>query len=159
MAETPKEAPKTQTKIVQGPNGDIKVVQPKGHKHSGITVLLDSDDIVKHQATGFANFLREYAVVGLAIGFIVGQQANAVAKQLVVSFIQPWVQVIFGKDWSQRTAVLHHGSEQVLMPWGAFVYSLIEFFFVVAAIYLMVKLFRLDKLKKAKDDSKKKGKK
>jgi large conductance mechanosensitive channel len=159
MAELSKESPQIQTKVIQGPNGDVKVVQPKGRKHGGITVLLESDDIVRHQASGFANFLREYAVVGLAIGFLVGQQANAVAKQLVVSFIQPGVQILFGTNWSHRTSVFHHGSEKVLMPWGAFVYSLIEFFFVVAVIYLIIKLFRLDKLKKAKDTGKKKGKK
>jgi large conductance mechanosensitive channel len=146
-----------QTKVIETKDGNVKVVQPAGHKHTGITVLLDSDDIVKHQATGFANFLREYAVVGLAIGFIVGQQANAVVKQLVASFVEPWVQVVFGKDWDQRAATLHHGTDVVKVPWGAFVYTMIEFFFVVISIYVVVKLFRLDKLKKPKDD-KKKGK-
>lgn len=151
-------AQETQTKIVETKNGDVKVVQPQGHKHTGITVLLDSDDIVRHQATGFANFLREYAVVGLAIGFIVGQQANTVVKQLVASFIEPWVEVIFGQDLSTRAATLHHGTSPVKLPWGAFIYSIIEFFFVVLGIYLVVKLFRLDKLKKPKDEPKKKGK-
>jgi large conductance mechanosensitive channel len=148
-----------QTEIVETKNGNIKVVQPKDHKHTGITVLLDSDDIVKHQVGGFANFVREYAVVGLAIGFIVGQQANAVVKQLVASFVEPWVQVLFGTDWNHRAATLHHGTEVVKVPWGAFLYTMIEFFFVVISIYVVVKLFRLDKLKKPKDDSKKKRKK
>jgi len=148
-----------ETQIVESKNGDVKVVQPAGHKHTGITVLLDSDDIVRHQVGGFANFLRDYAVVGLAIGFIVGQQANAVVKQLVASFVEPWVQVLFGKDWNHRSATLHHGHDVVLVPWGAFVYTMIEFFFVVIAIYLVVKLFRLDKLKKPSDEPKKKGKK
>lgn len=149
MTETKKT---TETKVAESENGDIKVVQPKGNKHHGVTVLLDSDDIVREQVGGFANFLREYAVVGLAIGFIVGQQANVVAKQLVVSFIQPWVQVLFGKDWSSRSFTLHHGTEKVIFPWGAFVYGLIEFFFIVAVIYVLVKVFRLDKLKKKKDE-------
>ncbi|HSX43507.1 MAG TPA: MscL family protein [Candidatus Saccharimonadales bacterium] len=152
-------ADQKQTIVTETKDGAVKVVQPKGRRHHGVTVLLDSDDIVREQATGFANFLREYAVVGLAIGFIVGQQANAVAKQLVVSFIQPWVQVLFGTDWSKRTATLHHGAQPVLVPWGAFIYSLIEFFFIVAGIYLVVKLFRLDKLRKPKGGAKTKGKK
>jgi len=146
----------TQTKIVESKNGDVKVVQPQGRKHTGITVLLDSDDIVRHQATGFANFVRDYAVVGLAVGFIVGQQANAVVKQLVASFVEPWVEVIFGQDLSTRTAILHHGHTPVKVPWGAFVYTLIEFFLVLISIYLVVKLFRLDKLKQPKEKKKKK---
>jgi large conductance mechanosensitive channel len=144
-----------QTKVIESKDGTVKVVQPKGHKHHGVTVLLDSDDIVREQVGGFANFLREYAVVGLAIGFIVGQQANTLVKQLVASFIEPWVEVLFGTDLSKKAATLHHGHTPVSLPWGAFVYALIEFFFIVIGIYLVVKLFRLDKLKK-KDDKKKK---
>jgi len=147
MTDTPKPS-ETQTKVVETKNGEVKITQPKGKHHSGITVLLDSDEVLKEQVGGFANFLREYAVVGLAIGFVVGQQANAVMKQLVDSFVKPWVAVLFGDDLNKRTAVLHHGSTPVPLPWGAFIYSFIDFFFVVVAIYVVIKLFRLDKLKK-----------
>jgi large conductance mechanosensitive channel len=148
-----------QTHATETKDGMITVTGPAAKKHRHVAVLLEPDDLVREQATGFANFLREYAVVGLAIGFIVGQQANAVVKQLVASFVEPWVQVLFGKDWNHRAATLHHGHEAVQVPWGAFIYTLIEFFFVVIAIYIVVKLFRLDKLKKPKDEAKKKGRK
>jgi large conductance mechanosensitive channel len=147
-----------QTKITENKDGSIKVTQPGGKKHH-VTVLLEPDDLVREQATGFANFLREYAVVGLAIGFIVGQQANAVVKQLVASFVEPFIQVLFGKDWNHRVATVHHGGEPIQIAWGVFLYTLIEFFFVVIAIYIVIKLFRLDKLKTPKDDKPKKGKK
>jgi large conductance mechanosensitive channel len=146
MAETSN--PQNQTKVTETKDGSIKITQPKGRKHKGVTVLLDTDDVLRAQAGGFANFLREYAVVGLAVGFIVGQQANGVAKQLVTSFLDPLVQVWFGQDLSSRVATVHHHSQPVRVPWGAFVYTLIEFFFVVIVIYALVKLFRLDKLRK-----------
>jgi large conductance mechanosensitive channel len=126
----------------------VQVVQRTTHRRKGVTVLLDSDDILREQVGGFANFIREYAVVGLAVGFIVGQQANSVMKQLVTSFVDPWLRVLFGPALATRTAVLHHGRDPVQMPWGAFLYAIIEFFFVAVAIYLVVKLLRLDKLKK-----------
>jgi large conductance mechanosensitive channel len=141
-------ADENQTKVVEGTDGSVKITQPKGQRHHGVTVLLDTDDVVREQVGGFANFLREYAVIGLAVGFIVGQQANTVVKQFVDSFIDPWVQVIFGQNLTTRTATWHHNSVPVHVPWGAFVYALIEFFFVLISIYAVIKLFQLDKLKK-----------
>jgi len=137
-----------ETKVVETKDGDVKITQPKGRHHKGVTVLLDSDDLVREQVGGFANFLRDYAVVGLAVGFIVGQQANAVVKQLVASFLDPWVKIIFGQDLSTRVAHFHHGTAPVAVPWGAFVYTLIEFFLVLISIYVIIKIFQLDKLKK-----------
>jgi large-conductance mechanosensitive channel len=127
---------------------DVQVESAKRTKRHGVTVLLEPDDLVREQVGGFANFLRGYAVVGLAIGFIIGQEANTVVKQFVASFIQPWLQVIFGSKLSNKVAILHHGSAPVQFSWGAFLYSLIEFFFVVLSVYIAIKLFRLDKLKK-----------
>lgn len=146
MADTPE----TQTEVVQTKNGPVTITQPKGRRHHGVAIVLDSDDVLRNQVGGFANFLRDYAVVGLAIGFIVGQQANAVVKQLVASFVDPWLQVLFGKDLNDRVAILHHNTTPVEVPWGTFVYTLIEFFVVLLTIYLVIKLFRLDKLQKKK---------
>lgn len=141
--------PETVTEVIDTPQGQVSVTRPKHHK--GISVVFETDDVVREQATGFANFLRDYAVVGLAVGFIVGQQANAVMKQLVASFIDPWLQVIFGKDLGDRYATVHHGTTPIKVPWGAFLYTFIEFFVVVLVIYLVIKLFRLDKLQKPKE--------
>jgi len=147
-AEKPRQ---TETKVVETASGEIKITHPKGTRRGGVTVLLSSDDVLREQATGFTNFLRDYAVVGLAVGFILGQQANAVVKQLVASFISPWLEVLFGPDLSKHAATVHHGTTAISLPWGAFVYTIIEFFFVAVTIYVVVKLFRLDKLKKVKE--------
>lgn len=150
---TEKQIDTSEAQVVETKNGEIKIMQPgnshkKSRKHRGVTVLLDTDDVVRGQVGGFTNFLREYAVVGLAVGFIVGQQANAVVKQLVNSFVDPLVQVWFGQDLSSRVAIVHHLGQPVKVPWGIFVYTLIEFFLVLITLYLLIKLFRLDKLRK-----------
>ena len=148
-----KKKPETETHIIQTLEGDVKITHPKGGKHHGIKVVLDTDDVVRDQASSFADFLRDYAVVGLAVGFIIGQEANAVMKQLVASFIQPWLTVLFGSNLNNRTATLYHNGAPIVFPWGAFVYTFIEFLVVVIFIYISVKVFRLDKL--AKKDEKK----
>lgn len=149
MAESEK-SPETHAKVVHTKDGKLRISSTKG-KHRGMTVLLDPDDLVREQVGGFANFLRDYAVVGLAIGFIVGQQANAVAKSVVDTFVNPWVQILFGQKLSTRAATFHHNGDPVKLPWGAFVYTLMEFFFILIVIYVLIKLFRLDKFKKVDD--------
>jgi len=141
-----KAAPKTKATIIATGEG-VKIVAGKQY-HRGVDVLLEPDDLVREQAAGFSNFLREYAVVGLAAGFIIGQQANGVAKQLVDSLVQPWIEVVFGTNLSSRFATVHHGQTPIKVAWGGFLYALIDFFFVVLVIYLVIKLFRLDKFRK-----------
>jgi len=98
--------------------------------------------------SGFVGFLREHAVVGLAIGFVIGTQVQAVVKQLVASFINPLFSLLFGEALSKRTFMLHFHARAVAFQWGAFAYGLLDFVFVVAAIYIIVRMLKLDKLDK-----------
>ena len=127
-------------------------------KHSRVNVF-EADDLVRRQAAGFIDFLQDYAVVGLALGFIVGQQANGVVKQFVASFVNPMFEVWFGQDLSTRTSVLHHGHKAIQVPWGAFVYVLLEFFFVVFLMYVLIKAFKLGRFTKQATLAKKRAKK
>ena len=97
---------------------------------------------------GFVNFLRDYAVVGLAVGFVIGLQAQNLVKQLVNSFIDPAFNLLFGQALSQRDFTLEFHGRTASFSWGAFAYAFINFLFVLAAIYALVKLFNLDKLDK-----------
>lgn len=103
---------------------------------------------------GFVEFLREHAVVGLAVGFIIGLQAQTLVKQLVDSFIAPILQVFFGQALQKRTFVVHADGQAVPFGWGAFVYALLDFLFVLATIYMIVKFFGLEKLDKPKKKKK-----
>ena len=99
---------------------------------------------------GFIGFLRENAVVGLAVGFVIGAQVQVVVKQLIASFIDPLSQLLFGQALSQRAKMLHYHSRVANFTWGSFVYVLIDFLFILLVIYLIIKILKLDKLDKPK---------
>jgi large conductance mechanosensitive channel len=128
-----------------------KTGKPYARKRRQPTVqsLLDTDDLVKQQFGGFVDFIREHAIVGLAVGFIIGQQAQGVIKQLVASFITPILTLILGGvDLTKRhfmITVFHNTAE---FDWGLMVLALINLFFVLVSIYALIKIFNLDKLDK-----------
>src|SRR4051812_35701785 len=92
----------TEKKFIQTPQGQPDKVELKAQVKSGkmkghtVTVLLDADDVVREQVSGFIDFIREHAIVGVAIGFVVGTQAQAVVKQLIDSFITPGLNLLIG---------------------------------------------------------------
>lgn len=151
MTET-KPNPEMQTKVVQTKDGQVHITQPKGQKHKHVTVLFDDpDDVLRHQASGFTNFLRDYGVVALAVGFIIGLQAQTMMKQLVDSFLTPLLNLWLGNNLVNRSFTAGSSGHQVTFAWGKFLYAFISFLFVLFVIYLLVKLFRLDKLAKKKE--------
>lgn len=142
--------PRTQTHVVQTEDGDIKITQPTGRKRSQVTVLLGQpDDLVRDQARGFINFLREHAVVGLAVGFIIGLQAQTLVKQLADSFITPLLNVFFG-DVLNKHFIVHTSGGPIAFEWGKFIYALLDFMFVLFFVYLVIKVLKLDRLDKPK---------
>jgi large-conductance mechanosensitive channel len=110
-------------------------------------VMVEPDDLVREQARGFLHFLRDYAVVGLAVGFIIGQQAQFLIKQLIDSFVTPLQNVLIGESVQNRSFAISSGDHSGEVTWGKFVYVLFNFIFVMIFIYVLVKLMKLDKLK------------
>lgn len=107
---------------------------------------------VRRPVSGFVEFLRERAVVGLAVGFVLGTQIQTVVKQFISSFVDPLFQLLFAgnKALSLRTFTLHFDGRHANFGWGAVVYALLDFLFVAATIYAVIKIFQLDKLDKKK---------
>ncbi len=103
-----------------------------------------------HPVSGFVRFLRENAIVSLAIGFVLATQMQSLIKQLIASFIDPLFKLLFGQTLSQRTFTLHFHARSANFQWGAFVYILLDFLFVAAAVYTIIKILALDKLDKPK---------
>jgi large conductance mechanosensitive channel len=101
---------------------------------------------------GFVEFIRTQGVVGLAIGFMMGTQAQLLIKQFTASFVDPVLQLLFGgsKVLSDRTLYVQINSHSAKFFWGAFVYSVINFVIIAAVVYLVFKWLRLDKLDKKK---------
>lgn len=114
--------------------------------------------VVAHEINpvgGFTKFLREYAVITVAIGFAIATQAQVMIKQFLTSFVDPMYALLLnGQVLSAKTTtVTWHGRQQVF-AWGAFVYALVDFIFVLVIIYIVVKFFALDKLVKKEEKKK-----
>jgi large conductance mechanosensitive channel len=125
---------------------EVIIVDKHGKHHRGVAVLLDSDEVVREQYAGFVHFLRDYAVVGLAVGFIIGQQAQTLIKQLLDSFVTPLLTVIIGQNVQTKSFSIASGSHQAAVAWGKFVYVFLDFACVMIFIYAVVKIFKFDKL-------------
>jgi large conductance mechanosensitive channel protein len=137
------------------PGSTIRFEQPKSsrQRQQQPRIVIVPPDI--HPVSGFVDFLREHAIVGLAIGFVIGTQVQSLVKQLVASFIDPLFKLLFGQALSQRTFTLHWHTRAAQFGWGGFMYALLDFIFVLAVIYGIIKFLNLDELDKPKKKSKK----
>ena len=132
----------------------IRFEQPKsGRKPKPNTAIVVAQEI--NPVGGFVNFLKEYAVITVAIGFAIATQAQVLIRQFLTSFVDPlYALLLNGQVLSAKTTtVAWHGREQVF-AWGAFLYALVDFIFVLVIIYLVVKFFALDRLKKEEEEKK-----
>jgi large-conductance mechanosensitive channel len=153
MAERKRKANTSKTHVMTS-GTTIRFEQPKSQrqqKQSTTRVIIQEVNPVG----GFVNFLREHAVVSLAVGFAIATQAQTLIKQLITSFIDPLYALLFNTDkLSTHTVTVHFHDRSQAFAWGAFMYALIDFLFVLAAIYLLIKIFNLDKLDKKIDTKK-----
>lgn len=149
MAERKRKAKQNKTQVVTA-GSTIRIEPPKSTRQRQPKVHVVVEEI--NPVGGFVNFLREHSVVSLAVGFAIATQAQAVVKQLITSFIDPMYGLLFnGQKLSAKTSTLHFHGRAQQFGWGVFAYTLIDFIFVLAVIYLLIKLFNLDKLDKPKD--------
>jgi large-conductance mechanosensitive channel len=145
-----REHPSEQTRVMTA-GTTVRIEQPKSSRNQpekpSVSVIVSEVNPVG----GFFNFLREHSVVSLAVGFAIATQAQALIKQLITSFIDPLYGLLFNGDkLSQKMLTAHFHGRTQQFGWGIFVYTLIDFLFVLLFIYLIIKLFNLDKLDKPK---------
>ena len=105
-------------------------------------VVIYPDELVG----GFVDFLRSHTIVSLAVGFAIATQVQTVIKQLVTSFITPTIQFFFKGALVNDSVNWHFNGHLVSYSWGIFVSDLLDFLFVLAALYLLIRFFKLDKL-------------
>jgi large conductance mechanosensitive channel protein len=105
---------------------------------------------VSKEISGFADFLREQSVVGIAVGLVLGTQIKVIVDQFVSSFLNPALGILLpgtGGLAKKNFTVYARGKPEVFY-WGAFVSTLISFVFLAAIVYYTIKALKLDKLKK-----------
>ena len=84
----------------------------------------------------FHDFLRQYSVIGLAIGVVMGMAVNRIVQTLVEGFIAPLIGLILPNESLQRLVFTIRGSEFKI---GEIVSALLQFVAVALIIYLTVK--------------------
>lgn len=91
----------------------------------------------------FIEFIRKQGVVGLAVGFIIGLATAAVVTALVGDLINPIIGAIIGQG-SLDTLTFTIGD--AVFNYGHFIGVLINFVVILAVVYLIFKMLRLEKL-------------
>ncbi len=97
---------------------------------------------------GFAEFIRQQGVVGLAIGIVLGNSVKDVVNALIADFISPILGLMVGAAGNLKEAQFSVG--QVTFMWGHFVATLLDFIVVAAVIYFVVRGLKFDKFDKPK---------
>lgn len=104
-------------------------------------------------AQEFKSFAMRGNVIDLAVGVVIGAAFGAIVTSLVGDVIMPVVgQLTAGVDFSKAALVLKEASEDgktpaVLLSYGKFVQTVINFIIVAFVIFLVVKA--INSLKKA----------
>lgn len=128
---------------------NIRFEQPKSNRRRRQKTVIVVPEV--HPIGGFADFIRQHTVVSLAVGFAIAAQAQAVIKQLIASFLDPLYGLLFAQKLSDKVVTLHFRGRAQVFAWGSFVYTFVDFLFVLAAIYFIIKLLKLEKLDKPTD--------
>jgi large conductance mechanosensitive channel len=123
-------------------------------KHEREVSIVLPDLKAPHFLQGFVDFVREQGVVGLAIGLILGFASKTVVDSLVNNIFNPLVGLVTGGiSLEHKTACVSHSASGVCnttLKYGQFLSDLISFFIVVAAVYLVFKGLKLERLDKKK---------
>ncbi len=82
----------------------------------------------------FRQFLDEYKIIGIAVGFVLGAATTAFVKSLVDNMVMPFLAPWEG-GWQNATATLG----PVTLGWGQFVSALINFIIIALVVFFIVK--------------------
>lgn len=95
--------------------------------------------------SGFLDFIRERGVMGLAIGFVLGGAVSKVTTSFSADVLTPALAYLFGG--TEKLNNLMFGS----IALGKFLATIIDFFVLALAVYILFKALKLDKLDKQKE--------
>lgn len=85
----------------------------------------------------FLDFLKEYKIVALAIGFVMGIASTSLVKSLVENIVMPIITAFIpGGAW--KTATLNLGP--IAIKWGAFLSELINFLIIAWVVFMIAKM-------------------
>lgn len=86
--------------------------------------------------TEFAKFLKEFNVVSLAVGFVMGTASTALVNSMVKDVLMPIISPILGAE-SWREAVWNIGPVHIAV--GSFAAELFNFLILALIIFIVAK--------------------
>jgi len=94
----------------------------------------------------FKEFLKEYKVIGLAVGLIIGLASTNLIKSIVDNLVMPLITpFIPGGAW--QTATFNLGP--IVIGWGALLGAIINFIIIAFVVFLIAKyMFKEKKVEK-----------
>lgn len=94
----------------------------------------------------FITFIREKGVLGLAVGIIVGGSITKLVTSIVDNIISPILGALTGAAGNLDTMAYTIPLTSIVIKWGAFVSSLIDFIAVLAVVYFVFVKSPINKL-------------
>ncbi len=112
----------------------------------------------------FKDFITKGNVLDLAVGMIIGAAFNAIVKSMVNDLLMPFISLMFNGDVSEQYWILKgtpiidiagnitNANEVVLLYWGRFLQSVIDFLIIGFTLFVIVKVVM--RLQKAAEERK-----
>jgi len=105
--------------------------------------------VAQSKVTGFLEFIRTQGVMGLAIGFMLGDKIKNLVNSFVMDILNPVMVSVSGKSGNLVDARITIFGAEIF--WGKFASTFIDFILMAAIIYFIFKGLGLDKLDKPKE--------
>jgi len=113
---------------------------------------------------GMIKEFKEFALSGnlidMATGIIIGVASGALVKSLVDNIIMPPIGVALGgvnfSDLGYKLAETgggDKGADPILLKWGAFVQSFIDFLIVMAVVFIIIKMATRNKEEEPEEEA------
>lgn len=92
---------------------------------------------------GFWSFVRKQGAIGLAVGFLLGGAVSKLVSAFVEDIINPVLSIFLGAAEGLKDATLKIG-DVVVIKWGDFLSSLIDFLIIAVVVYAFVRFLKID---------------
>ncbi|PKM91697.1 hypothetical protein CVU82_00610 [Candidatus Falkowbacteria bacterium HGW-Falkowbacteria-1] len=93
---------------------------------------------------GLLEFLKEYSVIGLAIGVVVGQASKDLVDSMVKGIFMPFIELLVSKNKFENLVLTFNG---VNFDIGKVISSFLTFLIIMILLYFVVKkIMKKDKL-------------
>jgi large conductance mechanosensitive channel len=88
--------------------------------------------------TEFRDFLKEYKIIGIAAGLVIGSAVTALVQSIVVGLITPALQLLIPSEALKTLAFQFNGS---VFQVGMVISAVINFLIIALLFFIFLKLF------------------